>query len=134
MNDNKQDDIMYTTVLIFIIILIICTVVYNNFLKEYIQIPKCIFYNDFGIYCPGCGCTRAFVSLSKLDFIESIKHNPTVLYASILVVIYLITQTIARIFKNKKIYTLKYNVIYIYIGIAMLLITCIIKNIIKFTS
>lgn len=88
----------------------------------------------FGIYCPGCGCTRAFISLCKFDIIESVKHNVTVLYASILVVLYLVTQTLARIFKNKKIYTFDYNVIYIYIGIALLIGICIIKNIIKFTT
>ena len=44
----------------------------------------------------------------------------------------MITQTISRIFKNKNIYALKYNKNYIYVGIVLLIGTCIVKNIIKF--
>lgn len=72
------------------------------------------------------------MSLVKLDVISSIKYNPTVLYSVIMIGIYVITQTISRIFKNKNIYALKYNKNYIYVGIVLLIVTCIIKNIIKF--
>lgn len=134
MKEDKKEDIIYESVIISIIVISSLAIIYNIFLKNYFQIPECIIYKNFGIYCPGCGCTRAITSLFKLNIIESIKYNPTILYSVIMLDIYVITQTIFRIFKNKKIYTLKYNVIYIYIGIALLISTCIIKNIIKFIS
>ena len=43
-----------------------------------------------------------------------------------------VVNKLCKIFKTKKMWILKYNVMYIYVGIAILIITCIIKNIIKF--
>ena len=35
----------------------------------------CVFFKIFGIPCPGCGMTRAFLSLLKLDFYSAAKYN-----------------------------------------------------------
>jgi len=35
----------------------------------------CVFLEIFGIPCPGCGMTRAFLSLLKLDFYSAVKYN-----------------------------------------------------------
>lgn len=35
----------------------------------------CVFLKIFGIPCPGCGMTRAFLSLLKLDFYSAAKYN-----------------------------------------------------------
>lgn len=39
-----------------------------------IGIP-CIFYTLSGKYCPGCGITRMFVAMAKLDFEKAFFHN-----------------------------------------------------------
>lgn len=38
--------------------------------------PDCFFKSTFGIDCPGCGMTRAFFSLVKGNFMESLAYNP----------------------------------------------------------
>ena len=35
----------------------------------------CVFLKMFGIPCPGCGMTRALLSLLKLDFYSAAKYN-----------------------------------------------------------
>ena len=35
----------------------------------------CVFLKIFGIPCPGCGMTRAFLSLLKPDFYSAAKYN-----------------------------------------------------------
>ena len=36
----------------------------------------CIIKNLFGIDCAGCGATRMFGALLKLDFYQAFRYNP----------------------------------------------------------
>ncbi len=36
----------------------------------------CLFYELTGLYCPGCGNTRAVMALWRLDFIAAFRYNP----------------------------------------------------------
>jgi hypothetical protein len=38
-------------------------------------LPKCPFHELTGLWCPGCGSTRAAVSLSHGNLIEAFRHN-----------------------------------------------------------
>lgn len=42
----------------------------------YILGLQCIFKHLFKISCPGCGMTRAWVSLFKLDFVMAFRFHP----------------------------------------------------------
>ena len=39
-----------------------------------LQIP-CLFQAIFGIPCPGCGMTRAYISLFRLEFAQAFAYN-----------------------------------------------------------
>ena len=43
------------------------------------ELFSCSFHNRLGIYCPGCGITRAVRSLIRLDVLSSLKYNPSAL-------------------------------------------------------
>ena len=38
----------------------------------------CVFKNLFDIECAGCGGTRMFLSILKLDFYQAFRYNPYV--------------------------------------------------------
>lgn len=38
--------------------------------------PPCIFRKATGIYCPGCGSTRALRALFEGDFLAALRYNP----------------------------------------------------------
>ncbi|MEG2348391.1 MAG: DUF2752 domain-containing protein [Clostridia bacterium] len=41
-----------------------------------LKVPlECMFQRYFHIACPGCGMTRAFLSILELDFISAIRYN-----------------------------------------------------------
>ena len=37
--------------------------------------PKCVFYEFTGLYCPGCGSTRALRSLLRGDLYNACRYN-----------------------------------------------------------
>ena len=39
----------------------------------------CVFHKITGLYCPGCGVTRMFSALSKLEIAEAFRSNSLVL-------------------------------------------------------
>ena len=53
-------------------------------------LPKCMVYQQTGLYCPGCGCTRALSALLHGDLKASLHNNllliPGSLTAAILIV------------------------------------------------
>lgn len=63
-------------IVLLIIISIICiSFLYMKIYNTYhIGIP-CVFHEITGLYCPGCGITRAIFSLLKLDFSSAVHNN-----------------------------------------------------------
>lgn len=66
-------------ILIFFGILIILSGIYliTVFNPEDVKIfPPCIFYKLTGLYCPGCGMTRATHALFNGEIMKAIDYNP----------------------------------------------------------
>ena len=54
----------------------------------------CPFENFFGVLCPGCGTTRAFVSVLRFDFVEAFGLNPLFVLFILPVAVLIILQDI----------------------------------------
>ena len=130
-NKKNYNDYVFTSILIAVFMLVIAYIIYVAIGKP--PIFNCLIYEKFGIYCPGCGCTRAFICLIHGRIIDSLYYNPTVLYTVIVLSIYVISTILAKILRkeNSK-FVMKYNPLFLYLGIFILIGTCIIKNILKF--
>ena len=63
----------------------------------WLKIP-CLFKLIFGIPCFGCGITRAYLSLLKLDLVAAFRFNPMFWSVLILVLLYLFD---GKLFKRK---------------------------------
>lgn len=82
-------------------IIILCTIgilAIIIFLKYDIGIP-CIFFELTGLYCPGCGATRAVFSLIKLHPYQAFRYNALIIILLLPAVIYLLYR---YVFKGKK--------------------------------
>lgn len=78
------------------------------------------------LYCPGCGLTRMFISIFKLDFYQAFRYNPYMFILLIVGIIYTIYSLIRYILYKKKTHI---NV-KIIIGIAYsLLVYMVLRNI-----
>ena len=60
---------------------------------NYILLP-CIFHKLTGLYCPGCGGTRAVYWLLKGNVAYSLHYHSIVLYGAVLYVWYLCINTL----------------------------------------
>ena len=110
----------------YIIFIIVVTVMAILVLMECIAIP-CIFNKVTGLYCPGCGITRAIRALLKGNIAESF-HNNVLLY-TIIPVLFL-NEFIYRLTNRK--YKKMYNLILIFLLICTLAFG-ILRNIPKFS-
>ena len=64
----------------------------------YLSGIRCVWDYLFGIKCPGCGMTRAYLALFKLDFKNALAFNP--MFWSV-PVIFLYILFDGKLFKNK---------------------------------
>lgn len=83
----------------------------------------CLFKNVFGIPCPGCGMTRAFLFLGHGDIYGAIRLNPNSLLAfSIVVSLWLNKTAQILVGKEVKIYLTSREKILVYLlfGLAMM--------------
>ena len=126
MEKNKKD---WTYLCIFIGMLIIVSsvIIYIIYLDKFLKIPQCSFYKTFGIYCPGCGATRAVYSLYNGQILQSVYYNPIILYLVIMSVWYLITEGISKIIKKENRFFIKNIKIYLYLALIILVLNWIIK-------
>lgn len=70
---SKKQEI--SSLIIFILIILITYLIYYSFTGN--GIP-CMFKKLTGLYCPGCGITRMFLSLLRFDIYQAFRYNPLV--------------------------------------------------------
>ena len=73
--NNKPD---YKRIFLFVFILItsfLLVLTYSYINNKYNIGFSCALNEVFGIYCPGCGTTRALMSLLRLDIYQAFRYN-----------------------------------------------------------
>ena len=139
--DRLLDKIAYISGLIILIIGITgiyFIISWDIDLNEYIQ--PCMLNQLTGLYCPGCGGTRALKYLLGGRILKSLYYNPIVVYVFFPWIWLLITQSIYLLRKracirNKGFLSgrflrpLTVKPWFIYTGIIILILQCVIKNI-----
>lgn len=91
-------------------------------------VPPCTLYVITGYYCPGCGGTRAAVSLLRGNVLKSIFYHPIVLYATIFGGWFMISQTIERLSRHRLKIGMHYRNIYLWVALIIVLLNWIVKN------
>ena len=81
-----------------IIIVLIGILIVIAYIKYDFRIP-CIFFELTGLYCPGCGATRAIISLFNLNFYQAFRYNALIVTLLPFAIVYC---TYKYIFKGKK--------------------------------
>lgn len=132
MKQKTLENELYYIGLSFLILTGIVVFLLTVFFPE-VKIPQsaCFFWKYLGIYCPGCGGTRALTAFLHAHFVESLWYHPLIMYGVTMYLIFMVSQTLARLhlFGIKG---MKFRAGYLYGALALVVINFILKNILKF--
>ena len=88
---------------------------------------ECAFYTFTGLYCPGCGGTRALYAMLRLDILNAVRYNVAVPFGIFVYVYYNVRAVICL--ARKDISYFKSNRYYLCIAFAIVFIgNFIVKN------
>lgn len=90
--------------------------------------PPCLLRRVFGIYCPGCGGTRAVLELLRGHILRSFLYHPIVVYTAGLYGWYLISNTIEWISGQKFRIGSRYHKWYGIAAAVLVLVNCLLRN------
>lgn len=122
------DETLYRVLIGIILILLILYRIVKIFpIPIYFFSGPCLIRTIFGIYCPGCGGTRAMKFLFHGEFIKSIYYHPLVAYMVGFIGLFIISHTLKHLTKGR-IKGIHYKSIYCYIAIIILILNFIWKN------
>ena len=88
--------------------------------------PPCPWKKNFNIECAGCGLTRMFISLYKLDIYQAFRYNPLMFCLLVIFIIYGLYILICKII-HKKYYKIKEREMWIILVLVILFM--ILRNI-----
>ena len=81
-----------------------------------------------GLFCPGCGATRALLCLFRCDIAASLWYHPAVLYTACVLGCFFVRGCICIASKGRFPF-MKFRTGYIYLGLGIVLLQCALKNI-----
>ena len=97
---------------------------------EHIPVPPCYFYQLTGLYCPGCGGTRAWIALLHGHFLHSLVYHPVVLYGTFVYLVYVLSNLRALLpHMHHTRSGMAFRNIYLYLAVILILGNWIFKNI-----
>lgn len=97
-------------------------------------ISPCLFHRLSGLYCPGCGGTRAVRALLEGHPIACFFHHPFVLYCAVVYVLFMVSHTLEFILQKKSphkkpfVRGLQAHLSYLYVGVIIILSQWLVKN------
>lgn len=95
-----------------------------NFLRP------CMLHAVTGLYCPGCGGTRAVHAFLEGDILRSIRYHPFVPYVGIICIWFMASQTVERLSKGKIRIAMHFREIYMWIALGIIFVNFLIKNLV----
>lgn len=127
---KSLEDELYLVGLIFLAGSIVCAFIFLQFILPHMPETTCLFWKYFGVYCPGCGGTRALISLLHGRILEAAWYHPLVVYGAGLYVFFMFSHTLRKLHILQK--GMKFREGYLYAAIVILVLNCLFKNVLKF--
>lgn len=90
----------------------------------------CMFKTVTGLYCPGCGGTRAAAALFKGKFLLSFLYHPIVPYTAVIYIWYMFSHSLERLSRGKIKAGMSYRDAYLWIALGLVAGNFLVKNLV----
>lgn len=104
--------------------------VYHFALGDTVPRMPCFFDKVLGIYCPGCGGTRALTALVHGRLLEALWYHPLILYLAVVGGGFMLTQGLERL-GIRHVRGWRYHTWYLYAAIGLIVLNFIVKNVLR---
>lgn len=116
--------------ILFVIILVFAIAMWITDFEIISWLPKCEFLAVTGLYCPGCGGTRAVKCLLRGNLIRSFLYHPFVMYFAVGYTVFMVYEFCKKHFKIfHKVFPVE---VVICVGVGVLILQWIVKVILQF--
>lgn len=93
--------------------------------------PPCILNRYLGVYCPGCGGSRALKAFFTGHFLASLYYHPLVMYTAVIYIVFMVSQTL-QMCSRGRIRGIRFHHWFLYGAVIVIAVNCLLKNILKF--
>lgn len=97
-----------------------------------LSLSFCPFWLFLGMYCPGCGGTRAVHALLHGRILMSLWYHPLVFYCVVLYLAFMLSWTAARLHLFGVRQGMRFRTGYLYFMLAIVCFNFVAKNVLKF--
>lgn len=91
-------------------------------------VSRCWVWEHWGVYCPGCGGTRAVIALARGQMLEALYYHPAVPVLAALGGVYLVSQTVWRL-RRRRGWVLRYDPRWPAVLVGLFLANCAVRNV-----
>lgn len=92
-------------------------------------ITPCMFHTVTGLYCPGCGGTRAAAVLLRGQIAASFFYHPIVPYCAAVYLWFMLSHTAERLTGHRWRIGMRYQNAYLWIALVIVILNTAVKNI-----
>lgn len=104
--------------------------VYHFALGGTVPRMPCFFDKVLGIYCPGCGGTRALTALVHGRLLKAVWYHPLIPYLAVVGGGFMLTQGLERL-GIRHVRGWRYQTWYLYAAIGLIVLNFIVKNVLR---
>lgn len=127
---RSTEDVLYITGWGIVPAFFLCRLVLLNWIIPNLPPSECLFLKFFGIYCPGCGGTRALITFLHGEFFRSFCFHPFIMYVFVMYMWFMISHTLEKL-HVPYIKGLLFKEWILYGSLVVLAVNFVIKNILK---
>lgn len=98
-----------------------------DFALKHVMLPECQFYKWTGLYCPGCGDTRAVIALMNGDVLLSLRQNALII-ALLLLGIAMYAELLLKVVFEKKFKSPVFNLKFLVIFLILFSVYAVVRN------
>ena len=105
-------------------------VLYLCLLRRILPPIPCFFTTVLGIYCPGCGGTRALIAMLHGHFLKALWYHPLIPYTAVIYLGFMLTQGLNRL-GLKRVRPWQFHNWYLWGGLTLMIVNFILKNVLR---